>query len=154
MEDLKNFTKRVFNKAKGTSGPQTPPGVKTSVPPHATTAGSGSEKKHPKKIRDFADSDDEDYEDEHDDDNLKDDIGATYSAAGGSTQNTTRSSNSAGSNEGVGGAVARGLLALRRKKKGRAGESNMFTQIVSKFSKMLNQTSGQAEFESQAQEGQ
>ena len=153
MEDLKNFTKRVFNKAKGISGPQTPPGVKTSAPAHATPAGSGSEKKQQKKVRDFADSDDEDYEEE-DDDNLKDDIGAAYSAAGGSTQNTTRSSNSAGSNEGVGGAVARGLLALRRKKKGRAGESNMFTQIVSKFSKMLNQASGQAEIESQAQEGQ
>jgi hypothetical protein len=57
--------------------------------------------------------------------------------AGGSTQNTTRSSNSAGSNEGVGG-VVRGLLALRRKKKGRE-DSSMIGQIVSKFQKILNQ---------------
>ncbi len=87
---------------------------------------SASDEKKPKKVTDFADSDEEDYEEE-DDDHLRDDIGASFSAAGGSTQNTTRSSNSAESNEGVGG-VVRGLLNLRRKKKtGKPGDINIFS---------------------------
>ncbi len=137
MEDLKNFTKRVFNKTKGspvvvtnTAGPQTPPSISTkkAVPEMII---SSSEEKKAKKVIDFADSDDEDYEEE-DDDHLRDDIGASFSAAGGSTQNTSRSSNSGGSNEGVGG-VVRGLFALRRKKKARGEDQSMISQIVSKF---------------------
>ena len=93
MEDLKNFTKRVFNKkeapAKQQNSPQTPPGtaMKKQVPELAPQ--SSSDSKHGghknKKPRDFADSDDEDYNEEEDDDHLRDDIGATFSAAGGST---------------------------------------------------------------------
>lgn len=87
MEDLKNFTKRVFNNKKGgkqgvtPGGVQTPPstGMKKPAPQM-----SASDEKKPKKVKDFADSDEEDYEDE-DDDHLRDDIGASFSAAGGST---------------------------------------------------------------------
>ena len=97
-----------------------------------------SRKLQPARTDDTAEEDDEvvDEEDdayeEEDDDHLRDDIGASFSAAGGSTQNTSRSSNSGGSNEGVGG-VVRGLFALRRKKKGRGEDQSMISQIVSKF---------------------
>ena len=91
MEDLKNFTKRVFNKSKPTppaqahpSGRHTPPGPSLAKPSSDVNLPT-SEVKKPKKVKDFADSDDEEYEEEYDDDNLRDDIGASFSAAGGST---------------------------------------------------------------------
>ena len=91
MEDLKNFTKRVFNKkgATATQGsPQTPPGtfLKKQVPELVPQSSSDSKPAIKKiKPRDFADSDDDEDYQEEDDDHLRDDIGATFSAAGGST---------------------------------------------------------------------
>jgi hypothetical protein len=66
MEDLRNFTKRVFNKAKPIqtqaplSGRQTPPGPSLTKPAVEVNLPT-SEVKKPKKEKDFADSDDEDY---------------------------------------------------------------------------------------------
>jgi hypothetical protein len=66
MEDLRNFTKRVFNKAKPNqaqpplSGRQTPPGPSLRKPGVEVNLPT-SEVKKPKKEKDFADSDDEEY---------------------------------------------------------------------------------------------
>jgi hypothetical protein len=61
MEDLKKFTKRVFNKSKNPqplpdSKPKTPPHGSLATKSHQATHKSGSEHK---RQRDFADSDDE-----------------------------------------------------------------------------------------------
>ena len=97
---------------------------------------------------------------DEDDDHLRDDIeGAdksTYSSNlnNVSTQNTSRSGNSSGSDQSVGGpkGLINGLFMRRKKAKQAAAQGNntenvdvitnkfdgMFSQLITKFSKMLN----------------
>lgn len=134
MEDLKNLTKRVFQSKAQT--PEKPPRVGVI------------EKKKP---LDFADSDDEDAE-YGNDDNLQDDIeDKNASFAGGailSTNNTSRSGNSSGSDKST--SLVSRILKNRAARKKR--EDSMFGQIVAKFSKLLSKNAIIEEVESNSSE--